>query len=168
MADSAPEAAPEAAPEPEPAIDVAADRDAVRDLLARYTYNGDRGRVADLASCFSDDGVLEYPGVRAQGPEAIRVALASGTRNPALSFVRHHITNPLIDLVGDEATARSYFAVHADNGPDHSGTYDDRLVRTGEGWRFAHRRVRVDWQAAGSLFRAMVTRPMPPHQSTAP
>ena len=139
--------------------DLVADRDAIRDLLARYTYNGDRGRITDLAACFADDGVLEYPGNRAQGPAAIAAALSSGERDPRRTFVRHHITNPLIEIAGDSATARSYFAVHADAGPDHSGTYDDRLIRTRYGWRFAHRRVRVDWQAANTLFRRMVTRP---------
>lgn len=139
--------------------DLAADRDAIRDLLARYTYNGDRGRVAELAACFADHGVLEYPGNRAQGPGAIAATLGSGgTRNPVPTFVRHHITNPLIEVVGDMATARSYFAVHSDIGPDHSGTYDDKLVRTAEGWRFARRRVRVDWQSTDSLFRPMATR----------
>jgi hypothetical protein len=137
--------------------DLAADRDEIRGLLARYTYNGDRGRVADLAACFADDGVLEFPGNEGRGPSAIAAALGSGPRNPALSFVRHHITNPLIDVAGDTATARSYFTVHADAGPDHSGTYDDRLVRTPAGWRFAHRRVRVDWQSGDSLFRKMTS-----------
>jgi hypothetical protein len=138
--------------------DLASDRDAIRDLLARYTYNGDRGRVAELAACFADDGVLEYPGNRVAGPSAIEHALQSGERNPRLKFIRHHITNPLIAIDGDQATARSYFAVHSNTGPDHSGTYDDELVRTVHGWRFARRRVRVDWQAETSLFRAMVTR----------
>ena len=138
--------------------DLAADRDEIRDLLARYTYNGDRGRVAELAACFAFDGILEYPGNEARGPDAIAAALGPGSRNPALTFVRHHITNPLIEVSGDTATARSYFAVHSDTGPDHSGTYDDRLVRTQRGWRFAHRRVRVDWQSEFSLFRSMITR----------
>lgn len=138
---------------------LAADCDAIRNLLARYTYNGDRGRVADLAACFAEDGVIEYPGNCAQGPAAIAAALGgSGPRNPALTFVRHHITNPLIEVDGDTATARSYFAVHTDIGPDHSGTYSDRLVRTAEGWRFAHRLVRIDWQSPQTLFRPMVSR----------
>lgn len=138
--------------------DLAADRDAIRDLLARYTYNGDRGRVAELAACFTDKGVLEFPGDSPAGPEAIAASLSSGTRDPRLTFVRHHITNPLIAIEGDSATARSYFTVHSNFGPDHSGTYDDRLVRTPQGWRFAHRRVRIDWQAETSLFRRMTTR----------
>lgn len=140
--------------------DSAADRDAIRHLLALYTYNGDRGRIAELAACFAEDGAIEYPGNSATGPVAIATALSSGsdTRNPALTFVRHHITNPLIVLDADTATARSYFTVHTDIGPDHSGTYSDKLVRIPGGWRFASRRVRVDWQARDSLFRPMVTR----------
>jgi hypothetical protein len=138
--------------------DLALDRDAIRDLLARYTYNGDRGRVAELAACFAADGVLEYFGEDHVGPGAIATKLGSGDPNPARTFVRHHITNPLIEVAGDAATARSYFAVTSNAGPDHSGTYDDRLVRTAEGWRFGRRRVRIDWQAETSLWPPMPTR----------
>lgn len=140
--------------------DLAADRDAIRDLLARYTYNGDRGRVTELAACFATDGILEYPGNLANGPDSIAAALSGGMgeRSPQLSFVRHHITNPLIEVKGNAATARSYFAVHTDIGPDHSGTYSDRLVRTADGWRFAKRLVRVDWQSSETLFRRMNSR----------
>ena len=138
--------------------ELATQRDAIRDLLARYTYNGDRGRVDDLAACFTEKGVLDYPGGSPVGPVEIAAALSSATRNPHLTFVRHHITNPLIDINGNEASARSYFAVHSNSGPDHSGTYDDQLVLSSDGWRFIYRRVRLDWQAETSLFRPMVTR----------
>lgn len=138
--------------------DLAGDRDAIRDLLARYTYNGDRGRLNEMTACFAADGVLEYLGKAPQGAAAIAVALSSGTRDPRLTFIRHHITNPLIAVDGDAATARSYFTVHSNFGPDHSGTYDDKLTRTADGWRFAHRRVRIDWQAEGSLFDPMTSR----------
>jgi hypothetical protein len=135
-------------------------REAIRDLLTRYTYNGDRGRIDALAACFAEDGLLEFPGNSGTGPAGVKAALTSGERNPASSFVRHHITPPLIDLAADarSATARSYFAVTSDNGPDHSGTYDDWLTLTGDGWRFARRRVRIDWQAENSLFRRMTGR----------
>lgn len=140
--------------------DHAQDRDAIRHLLATYTYNGDRGRLSELAACFAADGVIEYPGTRAVGPEAIAAALQGtpGMRNPELTFVRHHITNPLIDVDGDAATARSYFSVYSPIGPDHAGTYSDKLIRTAQGWRFAHRLVRVDWQAEASLFRPLASR----------
>jgi hypothetical protein len=138
--------------------ELATDRDAIRHLLATYTYNGDRGRIAELAACFAEDGVLEFPGGKPAGLAAISAALSSGEANPARSFVRHHVTNPLIELDDDSATARSYFTVYSNNGPDHAGTYSDRLTRTPEGWRFAHRVVRIDWQSAQSLFRPMATR----------
>ena len=89
-------------------------------------------------------------------PEAL--GRVGDSRDPRLTFVRHHITNPLIEVGTDTATARSYFAVHCDIGLDHSGTYSDRLVRTADGWRFGHRLVRVDWQSPTSLFRPMATR----------
>jgi hypothetical protein len=134
--------------------------EAIRDLLTRYTYSGDRGRLAELAACFTDAGTLEFPGTIAVGRDRIVTALGSGggSRNPALTFVRHHITPPMIEIEGHSATARSYFQVVSNNGPDHSGTYDDRLLNTDDGWRILHRRVRVDWQAETSLFRSMVSR----------
>lgn len=135
-----------------------ADRDAIRHLLATYTYNGDRGRLADLAACFAEQGTIEYPGATATGPEAIAKSLSSGAPNPERTFVRHHTSNPLIDVDGDSATARSYFAVYSNNGPDHSGTYNDKLIRTPSGWRFAFRQVRIDWQSPASMFRPMPTR----------
>ena len=135
--------------------------DAIRHLLACYTYAGDRGRLTDLADCFAPDGALEYPGMRAVGPQAIITALSNGGNSPAdpaRTFVRHHITNPLIELDGDRALARSYFTVWSNRGPDHAGTYDDVLVALPQGRRFACRRVRIDWQSEVTLFRPMVTR----------
>lgn len=139
--------------------DLASDRDAIRHLLASYTYNGDRGRIAELAACFASDGVLEFPGTTAAGPAAIAAALTTGDpADPHRTFVRHHTTNPLIEVTGDQAMSRSYFTVWSNLGPDHAGTYSDQLVRTAEGWLLAHRLVRIDWQAEQSLFRRMVTR----------
>lgn len=135
-------------------------REAIRDLLTRYTYYGDRGRMDALAACFAEDGVLEFPGNSGTGPCGVKAALTGGEPNPAISFVRHHVTPPLIDLAADgaSATARSYFSVSSDNGPDHSGTYDDWLTLTADGWRFARRRVRIDWQSEATLFRRMTSR----------
>ena len=58
-------------------------REAIRDLLARYTYNGDRGRIDALAACFADDGVLEFPGHSGTGPAGVKAALTRGERRTA-------------------------------------------------------------------------------------
>ncbi|MEY2926279.1 MAG: hypothetical protein RL367_756 [Pseudomonadota bacterium] len=133
----------------------------IRDLYTRYTYNGDRGRLADLAACFAGDGTLEFPGGKGTGPAGVAASLSAGiTGDPGRTFTRHHVTNPLIELSADgqSATGRAYFSVYCNNGLDHVGTYSDQLCLTADGWRFAYRLVRIDWQSPTSMSPAMVTR----------
>lgn len=133
---------------------------AIRDLYTRYTYNGDRGRLAELAACFAEDGTLEFPGGKGTGPDGVAASLAGAAADPARTFTRHHVTNPLIDLAedGQSAKGRAYFSVYCNNGVDHVGTYNDTLRLTPQGWRFAYRQVRVDWQSPISLSPQIVTR----------
>jgi hypothetical protein len=136
-------------------------REAVRDLLARYTWAGDRGRASDLAGCFLDTGVLDVgDGGRWEGRAAIeaeiravvdRAAAAGGAASP----VHHHVTSVLIDLVdATSAEVRAYFCVFTDVGADHWGTYKDRVEvdHIDGSWRFASRVVRVLGHAPGSRF----------------
>ncbi len=129
-------------------------REEIRDLYTRYTYNGDRGRLADLAACFAEDGTLEFPGGKGTGPDGVAEALSVGVAgDPARTFTRHHVTSPLIDVSADgqSATGRAYFSVYCNNGLDHVGTYNDKLRLTPQGWRFAYRQVRIDWQSTTSM-----------------
>tara|TARA_R110000782_G_scaffold255048_1_gene343628 strand:- start:26203 stop:26676 length:474 start_codon:yes stop_codon:yes gene_type:complete len=136
-----------------------AERAAIAQLMARYTINGDRGDVKSLAACFAHDGVLEFPGARAEGPDDIIEALTGNPRDPALSLVRHHLTSSLVQLEGpSSATGRTYFQVFSNTGLDHAGVYVDRFVRLPGGWYFSHRQVRIDWQSPDSLFRKFETR----------
>lgn len=137
-------------------------REAIRDLLARYTWAGDRGRSAEVAACFLEDGVLDVGehGGRWTGRAEIerqleavaaRVAAAGGTPGP----VHHHVSSVLIDLVDTtSAEVRAYFCVLTDAGPDHWGSYRDRveLDHDDGAWRFTSRTVRVMGRAAGSRF----------------
>ncbi len=139
-------------------------RERIRDLLARYTWAGDRGRIAELTELFAPDGVLDLGdhGGRSEGRAAIgdelravvdRIA-TSGTGvgdRAAPGPVHHHVSSVLIDdLTATTATVRSYYAVHAATGLDHWGRYRDRVVRHDEEWRFAERIVLVDGWSAGS------------------
>lgn len=126
----------------------------IRDTIARYAHCVDGGRFDELVELFAPDGILEVEGEPAhRGRDAIRAFvtgtgrdLAAGTGAPN---IRHHVSNVLIELDGpDRARARCYFLV-TDRGVDHWGRYRDDLVRTDDGWRFAHRRVRTD--GAGAL-----------------
>ncbi len=137
-------------------------REAVRDLLARYTWAGDRGRSEEVAGCFLVDGVLDVGehGGRWEGRDEIRrqldavaarVADAGGAPGP----VQHHVTSVVIDLTDTtSATVRAYFCVFTDIGPDHWGTYRDQvqLDAVDGTWRFASRTVRVSGRSPQSRF----------------
>lgn len=135
-------------------------REAVRDLVARYTWAGDRGRSAELAGLFALDGVLDVGdhGGRWEGRDQItrqldavaeRVAVAGTSPGP----VRHHVSSIVIEaMTPTEAAASSYFVVLTGIGVDHWGRYRDRLAAGPDGvWRFVERSVRVDGHTPGSV-----------------
>lgn len=140
-------------------------REAIRETLARYNVSGDRLRVADYVSCFTEDGIIEAEhkdpayAFRYAGREAIRAwqqrwldATAQGGVHKA-SFARHHLSTCSIDLTGpDSATVRTYWTAWTDVGPDHAGYYLDLFRKVGADWLIAHRRVREDWRSPRSLF----------------
>jgi hypothetical protein len=73
-------------------------------------------------------------------------------------MTQHVIGIPTITLDGDTATATSYavvtFVRHPEPGEEHQAvhrglSYDDRLVRTAEGWRFAERFHQALWSTTG-------------------
>ncbi len=135
------------------------DREAIRHLMSIYNINGDRGRVDALGAAFIEEGIIEFSGEASKGRAAIVARLSGGgARNPALLVSRHHLTTSLIELDGDKATARSYFQVLTNQGLDHHGHYSDTLVRTPDGWRIAHRSVRIDYQSPDSLYAPLHVR----------
>src|SRR5262245_13684178 len=105
-----------------------ASREAIRELVASYAQLTDRGRSAELAELFAEDGVLqvdERPPLR--GRAAIRDFLAGVTTDrrvtsPGGAFIRHHTSNLRITLDGgDGASGGCYFLVVTDRGLDHWG-----------------------------------------------
>jgi uncharacterized protein (TIGR02246 family) len=135
-------------------------REEIRDVIARYSHAGDRGRLDDLVACFAEDGVMELEGLAPlRGRDAIRRHLAGVVEDLAAATtratLRHHVSSIRIErTAADEATARAYFAVYTEIGLDHWGRYDDRFARTDAGWAIARRRVRVDGAAADSRMTA--------------
>lgn len=132
-------------------------REEIRELVARYTHLGDRGKVAEVADLFEPEGVLELSdrGVFT-GREAIAGALGGladqHVSDPAVSYVRHHVTNLTIDVESPRrATGAAYWVVVSSSGLRSWGRYRDVYSR-GEGapWRFAHRRARADAQRVPS------------------
>lgn len=135
-------------------------REGVRHTLASYNMAGDRLRVEDFMAVFTEDALFESAGFRCEGRQAIYEWL-TGWGRPATDtpprrrakLVRHNLTTCLIDVTGPEtATARTYFVVLTDIGPDHCGHYVDAFRKVETRWLIAHRKVRLDWRSPESLF----------------
>lgn len=118
----------------------------ITQLYARYSFAIDDRDLESFRGCFTADGRMEITGgADFTGAEGLAQVIAARTAESP----RHENSNVLIDLAGDErATGRAYFVLRgADGRPAAAGEYLDRLVRTGAGWRFAHRRITFTWRA---------------------
>lgn len=137
-------------------IDELVARESVRDVYARYNRSGDKGRLDELAACFTPLGVLDVAGhfVARGREEIVRHLQASAgpsrwTRGGAgRPVVRHFLASLRFDEVGpDLVRSSAYFLVCAADAVDHWGTYRDVLVSTETGWLFESRSVSVDGTA---------------------
>jgi hypothetical protein len=117
----------------------------IEKLKARYAHAVDGGWTgvtphdADaVLELFTEDGSWDSGAFGGgQGHAGIREFMLTGAA--IMPFAFHHISNPLIQVDGDRATARwhALLAVTAeDQAKLHTGIYDDLMVRTPDGWRF--------------------------------
>ena len=135
-------------------------REAIRYTMACYHMAGDRARADDFVTVFTEDGILEAGDTRHQGRKNIHRWMSGwgrtaedGPPRRRAGFVRHNITTSQVDFTGpDTASARTYFVVYTDIGPDHSGYYVDTFRKVGDRWLIAHRKVRLDWRNPDSTF----------------
>jgi len=131
-----------------------ADRLAIQSLLVRYAWAIDTKDWALLDSVFTPDAFLDYssnPG-GAKGPyPEIRAWLEASLAY--FPMTQHLVTNIDVVVDGDAATARTLvynpMGAATREGPLHhfflGGRYDDRLVRTAQGWRIAERVETIMW-----------------------
>lgn len=100
---------------------------------------------------FTADASADFGGAAVwQGLEAIKQAFAA--IHEPFTATQHVTTNHQVAVEGDAATCLSYvhgrFIRPVPQGGsmfESSGWYDDRLVRTGQGWRIRHRACRMLW-----------------------
>ena len=123
-------------------------REAIRETISNYAFYVDAGRYDEWADLFTKDGVFDI-GARGrfQGREQL-IAFLKGRHGPQGPKSRHYIMNHVINISGTEATARSYVAVTNEEGDTSlfgAGVYDDRLRKEGDRWRFAERKVTLEY-----------------------
>lgn len=130
------------------------DKDAIRNLLETYIDFNEARDYRGYSYLFATNGVLHLRRGDAVGPDAIYKLLEEnfGGPLPADSFLRnasHVLSNIIIDVDGDTATARSRWALlspsPADGSPRvaQSGFYLDKLVREDGKWKFQERTIQT-------------------------
>ena len=126
------------------------DREAIRLLLRDYGRLLDERRFDEFGQLFAADGEYVSAGRTTRGPAQIAEGLRSVMAGNSLGLAEpnfHVLFNERTELEGDHAdsTSQSFFvAPGADGAPRliMMASYEDRLVRTPQGWRFASRIVR--------------------------
>lgn len=132
-----------------------ADRIAIEDLVTRYYQHfGSADAAERFGTYYTEDAVFDVNGIVATGREAIE-ALYADTGNdpgaPAAQGIFHMIiSNPVIDVNGDTATARFTWtgvlnsALDAPPTITEQGREYDLLVRQGGQWKISKRVVIAD------------------------
>ncbi len=127
-------------------------------LSIAYARNIDFHDYDAFANLFTEDAVL-HAGGQLEGREAIRASLR---KRPDVLRSRHVLTNIFIDPVdSDHARGISYLSLYRHvgeeslaaepipfDGPAAVGHYEDRFVRTGDGWRFERRVLHLAFRRA--------------------
>jgi hypothetical protein len=119
---------------------------AIQQLYSRYAFAADSGDGERFAACFTPNGVMDMGSRSVSGSDALS---AFAERIPVSSpGVRHITTNLLVEGDGDAAQGRAYLTlISASASPVtvlRTGSYEDRLTRSGDGWRFVERRFLPD------------------------
>ena len=125
------------------------DQQAIIDVTIAYTWALDSRRFEDLREVFMPDATAALLN-ELSGIDAIIERISSALT--PLDDSQHLIGNHQVRIDGDHATCRCYLqAQHIRRGVQGgdnyiiAGRYEDRLVRTPEGWRIAHRTLIPMW-----------------------
>ncbi|MEX2394610.1 MAG: nuclear transport factor 2 family protein [Actinomycetota bacterium] len=134
-----------------------ADRLGIYEVLDDYARGIDSKDWDLVLSCFTADAVLDYSAFGGPNGAAQTVVdwISSSVANFAMT--QHHITNRHITLDGDEAVciAELFAPMGMATGEGKmsmlltGGSYNDRFIRTDEGWKISKRVFEKAWMATG-------------------
>lgn len=131
------------------------DRLEIEDVLTRYCTAIDTKQFDDLDSVFIPDASIDYTsagGVKGPLPE-VKKWLAEVLN--MFPMTQHSVTNFQIRIEGDSATSRCAFynpmGLEPAEGTESmtlmffGGYYNDKLIRTSDGWRISERIEESTW-----------------------
>jgi 3-phenylpropionate/cinnamic acid dioxygenase small subunit len=125
------------------------DRSQIAEVLIRYATGIDFKDWALFRTCWTDEVDIDY-GDLGKFTDADAFTTLMTQLHDGMGQTYHRISNLVIDVDGDRATARSYvhallMAIPGDSASwvDALGHYDDELVRTPEGWQICKRTTHI-------------------------
>lgn len=130
------------------------EKDAIREMFAKYCFYTDSGQFEKYAALFTEDCDWDGgPFGRQQGRANLLAFLKSG--GDAATKMRHHNTNLVIEVNGNEARATSYIQVLGIGGEMpvayFAGIYFDHLIKQNGRWMFKQRKIRTDFSEAVAI-----------------
>lgn len=126
-----------------------ADKAQIAEVLIRYATGIDFKDWKLFRTCWADEVDIDYGDLGTfTDPDAFTSLMEQ--IHGGMGQTYHRLSNIVVDVDADRATARSYVravlqAVPDDGGSwiDALGHYDDELVRTSKGWRIAKRTTNI-------------------------
>nr|WP_090343578.1 nuclear transport factor 2 family protein [Mycolicibacterium malmesburyense]CRL74648.1 hypothetical protein CPGR_03239 [Mycolicibacterium malmesburyense] len=126
-----------------------ADKAQIAEVLIRYATGIDFKDWKLFRTCWADEVDIDYGDLGTfTDPDAFTTLMEQ--IHGGMGQTYHRISNIVVDVNAERATARSYVhavlqAVPDDNGSwiDALGHYDDELVRTSDGWRIVKRTTNI-------------------------
>lgn len=120
------------------------DEFSIQQTISRYAEGASRADWEQVLSTYLPNGVREIAafGAKFEGHEAIQAGLRQFC--DAMDYILQINGPALIQIKGDTATARSVIRecgkyAGRNEGLEVLGFYADKLLRTPDGWKFAHR-----------------------------
>lgn len=128
--------------------------EACRQLVHRYAYLNDERDFVAIAAMFTEDGLLYRPSAPDKALQGRAAILAALQTRPTATATFHVCTDVLVEVLSAQrATVRSRILMLSGERtagaivPDATtvkaplpGTFEDELVLTAEGWKFASRK----------------------------
>ena len=131
-------------------VQLLADKEEIRTVLVNYGRTLDAHDFAAYSHLFAKDGEWIGGFGTVKGPAAIEAFMIKNIGSPGKPNGTYHlITNFIVDVHGDSATAWSrwaYVVPGADKKPSiaQGGHYEDTLVRENGHWKFQRREAFTD------------------------
>ena len=143
------------------------EQDELAALKYRYLRALDTKQWDELESCFVPDATGDYDGLKFDDRAELVSYMRENLGDEMVTM--HHVHHPEITVDGDSARMRWYLhdkVIVASLGflLEGAAFYDDRCVRTPQGWRFSHTGYRRTYETTVDLadvpsFRVKTKRP---------